>query len=196
MEINGGPVARGHRIFRRTTRFQKVVVRQATRFLATFGIILFYFFFTFYEAVLSFFIHVARLFILWLVLVQYQAILPEHLKQINRIPRLNFVKNIDILYSIIQLLCSCKHFFLCLADKYLLQQFINFQLKVYLLIYSKGVGIDRLLCKRTFYKVIIFTQPIAKYQPRYFLISPPPPRKREAEDYSIQYCPSVTTTNN
>ena len=27
-------------------------------------------------------------------------------------------------------------------------------------------------------------------------ISPPPPRKREADDYSIQYCPSVTTTHN
>ena len=36
MEINGGPVARGNRIFRRTTRFQKVVVRQATRIFGNF----------------------------------------------------------------------------------------------------------------------------------------------------------------
>ena len=36
MEINGSPVARGHRIFRRTTRFWKVVVWQATRFLRHF----------------------------------------------------------------------------------------------------------------------------------------------------------------
>ena len=38
MEINGGPVARGHRIFCRTTRFQKVVVRQATGFFDRFCI--------------------------------------------------------------------------------------------------------------------------------------------------------------